>query len=77
MICAILPFTGISKPPIRKVIHPVINKKEYNTEAKRWTVKRESLFSNLQKEPEEESQKFSSSLKKMLDENDSRSNGKK
>lgn len=67
----------ITKPPIRKVIHPVINKKEYNTEAKRWTVKRESLFSNLQKEPEEESQKFSSSLKKMLDENDSRSNGKK
>ena len=59
-----------------KVIHPELPKKEYNTEAKKQTGKRESLFGNLQPKKEEKPEGVRSSLKKMLDENDTLNNGK-
>jgi len=67
----------VTKPAQVNVIHPETPKKEYNTEAKKPTGKRDSLFGNLQQRVEDEHQGVRSSLKKMLDENDTRKGGKK
>ena len=67
----------VTKNAEKRVIHPELPKKEYNTEAKKQTGKRESLFGNLQQRVEDEHQSVRSSLKKMLDENDTLTGGKK
>ena len=60
-----------------KVIHPEMPKKEYNTETKKRTGKRDSLFGGLQHVNEDKKTEVRSSLKMILDENDTRSSGKK
>ncbi len=67
----------VTKTAEKRVIHPELPKKEYNTEAKKPTGKRDSLFGNLQQRVEDEHQSVRSSLKKMLDENDTLKGGKK
>lgn len=67
----------VTKQPADKVIHPITVQKEYNTEAQKNSGKRESLFGNLKKKTGDEQPEVRSSLKKIFDETDSLTGGKK
>ena len=67
----------VTKRPNDKVIHPITAQKEYNTETPKNSGKRGSLFGNLQKKTGDEQPEVRSSLKKIFDETDSLTGGKK
>ena len=67
----------VTKRPDDKVIHPITAQKEYNTETPKNSGKRGSLFGNLQKKTGDEQPEVRSSLKKIFDETDSLTGGKK